>query len=147
MALPRILYAVPPLPHVYLEIAKAIQTLAAGDDERIEAGAADPIQSQRDHELIAGIVRDAWKILGKTGYNPNELRVPAGNPDGGQWTTEGSGDQADALEQYLPTPRPTTIGYRALSTRSTILVSATIKVRRLKSRLKFRRGCWRRGRR
>ena len=83
MTLPRILTAVPPLPHVHLEIAKAIQTLAAGDDERIEPGAADPVQSQRNHELIAGIASDAWKILGKTGYNPNEPRVPAGNPDGG----------------------------------------------------------------
>lgn len=25
----------------------------------------------------------------KAGFNPNEPRVPAGNPDGGQWTTEG----------------------------------------------------------
>jgi hypothetical protein len=23
-------------------------------------------------------------------YDPNQPRVPAGNPDGGQWTTEGS---------------------------------------------------------
>ena len=26
----------------------------------------------------------------KTGFNPDQPRVPAGNPDGGQWTAEGS---------------------------------------------------------
>jgi hypothetical protein len=29
--------------------------------------------------------------LRKAGYDPNESRVPAGNPDGGQWTKEGDG--------------------------------------------------------
>ncbi|HEY3908301.1 MAG TPA: hypothetical protein VGM07_00245 [Stellaceae bacterium] len=30
--------------------------------------------------------------LRKTGYNPDEPRVPAGNPDGGQWTNGGGGN-------------------------------------------------------
>ena len=91
--LPRILYAVPPLPHVHLEIAKAIQTLAAQDDEHFERGA--PLAKVRsDRELIAEIVGDAWRILHKTGFNPDEPRVPAGNPDGGQWTAEGSGSSS-----------------------------------------------------
>jgi len=30
--------------------------------------------------------------LVKSGYNPDEPRVPAGNPDGGQWTGDGDGD-------------------------------------------------------
>jgi hypothetical protein len=34
--LPRILTAMPPLPHVQLEIAKAILTLAPENDRRIE---------------------------------------------------------------------------------------------------------------
>jgi hypothetical protein len=88
--LPRILYAVPPLPHVHLEIAEAIQTLAAEDDRRIENSLA-LAQAHNDAKLIAEIVRDAWRILHKTGFNPDEPRVPAGNPDGGQWTAEGSG--------------------------------------------------------
>ena len=29
-----------------------------------------------------------WRAL-KLKYRPDQLRVPAGNPDGGQWTTEG----------------------------------------------------------
>lgn len=28
-------------------------------------------------------------------YDPNQPRVPAGNPDGGQWTSAGSGSDLD----------------------------------------------------
>ena len=86
--LPRILYAVPQTLHAHLEIAKAIRALAASDDQHFERNAA-LTKHRSDRELIAEIVRDAWRVLGKTGYNPNEPRVPAGNPDGGQWTSDG----------------------------------------------------------
>ncbi|MFZ3309213.1 MAG: hypothetical protein WA280_07590 [Xanthobacteraceae bacterium] len=87
--LPRILYAVPPLPHVHLEIAKAIQALAASDDRGLaQHDRLAKVQSHR--ELIADLVHDAWRILGKTRYDPNESRVPAGAPDGGQWTNAGA---------------------------------------------------------
>lgn len=73
--LPRILYAVPQLPHVHLEIAKAIQTLAAEDGQRIEN--SDVLgKTHNEPELIAEIVRDALRILHKTGFNPDEPRVP-----------------------------------------------------------------------
>jgi hypothetical protein len=29
------------------------------------------------------------RLLREKAYNPNQPRVPAGNPDGGQWTSEG----------------------------------------------------------
>lgn len=32
-----------------------------------------------------------WVEAAKTGFNPNQPRVPAGNPDGGQWTGGGGG--------------------------------------------------------
>ena len=32
----------------------------------------------------------------KAGFNPDEPRVPAGNPDGGQWTGEGEPDVVPA---------------------------------------------------
>lgn len=41
----------------------------------------------------------------KAGFNPNQPRVPAGNPDGGQWTGSGGGGSSsstvggDALTQ------------------------------------------------
>ena len=30
-------------------------------------------------------------VCGKAGFNPDEPRIPAGNPDGGQWTAGGAG--------------------------------------------------------
>ena len=43
--------------------------------------------------LVADLKFDlAWRRLcRKYGYNPNQPRVPGGNPDGGQWTSGGSG--------------------------------------------------------
>lgn len=32
-----------------------------------------------------------WVIVAKAGFDPNQPRVPAGNPDGGQWTSTGGG--------------------------------------------------------
>jgi hypothetical protein len=72
---------------VHLEIAKATQTLAAADNQFFEQSIM-LAKVQRDFDPIAEIVRDAWQILGKNGYDPNEPRVPAGNPDGGQWTKD-----------------------------------------------------------
>jgi len=92
--LPRILYAVPQTLQVRLEIAKAIQKLFAPEQQRFSAD-AELAKIQRDQEEIAQIVRDAWRILGKAGFNPNEPRVPAGNPDGGQWTREGGSGGAN----------------------------------------------------
>ena len=41
-------------------------------------------------ELIKACGLDPTLLdLRKTGYNPDQPRVPAGNPDGGQWTSEG----------------------------------------------------------
>ena len=36
---------------------------------------------------------DAWtrEQARKANFNPNQPRVAAGNPDGGQWTSEGGG--------------------------------------------------------
>lgn len=31
-------------------------------------------------------------LLRKAGFNPDQPRVPRGDPDGGQWTSEGGGD-------------------------------------------------------
>jgi hypothetical protein len=43
----------------------------------------------------------------KAGFDPNQPRVPAGNPDGGQWTRvgEGVGDQGQVSVAQNATPR------------------------------------------
>ncbi len=54
----------------------------------------------------------AWrKIAAKAGFNPDQPRVPAGNPDGGQWTSgEGAtGDSAVRLAAEKPRLGPAAI--------------------------------------
>lgn len=46
---------------------------------------------------LCGLDPDAFDVL-KAGYNPEQPRVPAGNPDGGQWTGDGLGS-AVALDE------------------------------------------------
>jgi hypothetical protein len=38
-------------------------------------------------------------------FNPSQPRVPAGNPDGGQWTSEGGGGGEPRAEQVSLRPR------------------------------------------
>jgi hypothetical protein len=103
--LPRTLSAVPRLPHVQLEIAKAIRTLAGPDeDELLRQRRAEIAAIRRDLESLAGDVRKAceeclalakaelWAALKK--YSPDQPRVPAGNSDGGQWTSDGGNGPA-----------------------------------------------------
>ncbi len=59
---------------------------------------AQKIQSELEgltiHELLRGGVgapkHDASAGLNRRGYDPNQRRVPAGHPDGGQWADEAS---------------------------------------------------------
>jgi hypothetical protein len=91
MTLPRHLTAVPRAWPVRMEIMKAAHTLArqiAEEDEhrprRSEAAAGNLVD-----EFVAAmreLRQELRKELRKAGFNPNEPRVPAGNPDGGQWT-------------------------------------------------------------
>lgn len=89
MTLPRILYAVPHTLQVRMEIVKAIRALAAQDEaerlqKRIKVEAASSVR-----EIIREIVGELCRELRKAAFNPDEPRVPAGNPDGGQWTKDG----------------------------------------------------------
>ena len=80
-----------------LEIIKAINTLAAQDqEERLRLREAEVASLRGEFEAIA---RDLHKLsrdwpllirseLRKAGFDPNEPRVPANHPDGGQWTSD-----------------------------------------------------------
>jgi hypothetical protein len=46
--------------------------------------------------LLAG---ERFRRVLKTGFRPNEPRVPAGNPDGGQWTGGGGGGASVGVKQ------------------------------------------------
>jgi hypothetical protein len=73
------------LPHVQPE--KRSQERIFTDAERLLLRAMID-----DYRAIAAELRSMREALeDKAGFNPNQPRVPAGNPDGGQWTDGGSG--------------------------------------------------------
>lgn len=81
-----------------LEIIKAIGTLAAqSHEDHVRLRRAEVAWLRGEFEAIARELRKLcpdWPLLirselRKAGFNPNEPRVPAGRPDGGQWTSEG----------------------------------------------------------
>jgi hypothetical protein len=49
------------------------------------------------------------ELARKAGFNPNQPRVPRGNPEGGQWTRVGggSGTSAGRFGRRYPSTRPT----------------------------------------
>jgi hypothetical protein len=87
--LPRILSAVPRTLQVQLEIAKAIRTLTSQEVPAQPQWPVETIAAGEEQHLIRQIVRELLRDLHKAGFNPDEPRVPAGSPDGGQWTSEG----------------------------------------------------------
>ncbi len=85
---------------------RAIGTVAAQEeDEALRRRRAELASLRRDCELLAEACRECASVvnggLRKAGYNPNEPRVPAGNPDGGQWTREGGGAHSTASSPVL----------------------------------------------
>lgn len=101
-ATPRIAYAAPPTMEKRLEAMQALRALDAQDDERLRERRAEIGALRRDLETLRGDCGLLAQTLGQTcrakvlselqtelkKYNPNEPRVPAGRPDGGEWTTE-----------------------------------------------------------
>jgi hypothetical protein len=91
---------VPESSEARLEIMRAIRALSMQhEDEKIRRRHAEIAAIRRDLDEIAGSFCEAWhewesqvrseirSALQK--YNPDEPRVPKGNPDGGQWTRDG----------------------------------------------------------
>jgi hypothetical protein len=76
------------------DASKSFQSNTADDpssDERIARllhGSQDALRFVREFARLGALRRIG---LGGSHYNPNQPRVPAGNPDGGQWTSAGGG--------------------------------------------------------
>jgi hypothetical protein len=113
MPLPRSLTAVPRDWHVHQEIAKAIQALFAQIREQEARQPLNAAAAMRERELLKLITRDIphefapilHAELRKSGYNPNEPRVPAGNLHGGEWSDgEGSNSGASPFASDAPEP-------------------------------------------
>ncbi len=119
---PRSLTAVPRDWYVHQEIAKAIQTLFA---QIREQGARQPLQpaaAMREREMVKQIIRGIPREfapvlhseLRKTGYDPNEPRVPAGNPHGGEWTSGGGGSGSNGDSSKATASPPSHSGARSI---------------------------------
>jgi hypothetical protein len=105
--------AVPRTLHVQLEIANAVRTLMAPDeDERLRARRAEIAAIRRDLDALARDLPRAFAeaatlakaelgaVLAKK-YNPDQPRVPSGNRDGGQWTSGSKAGSEAASAQSL----------------------------------------------
>ena len=74
----------------HLEIAKAIRTLAARDEEEQPRRHIEYALPLNTRDLAAEIAREILQDLRKAGFNPDEPRVPRGQPGGGRWTNDGT---------------------------------------------------------
>jgi hypothetical protein len=116
--LPRTLSTVPQTLHVQLEIAKAIRTLAAQDEDARLQRRTEIAAMRRECDALKRDMRifeQEWLVLLKAElrselkkYSPDQPRVPAGNPDGGQWTNGGTQFAASDIDdsQTVPFQRP-----------------------------------------
>jgi hypothetical protein len=102
--------AIPQNPVVRREIAEAMQAFLEDGDEQLRQRRAE-IASLRQglDELgqeIARFRRDAPALLlselRKYGYNPDEPRVPEGNPGPGRWTRVAAGSNPQLLSDAAP---------------------------------------------
>jgi Bacterial CdiA-CT RNAse A domain len=100
--LPRTLSAVPQTLHARLEIAKAIRALAGPDeDELLQQRRTEIAAIRRDLEVLSCDLPKAFEAAATLAkaelraalkkYSADQPRVPAGNPDGGQWSTGDGG--------------------------------------------------------
>jgi hypothetical protein len=99
---PQRLMAPPPTLRAELEVAKAIRTLAVQEEaDKCARRLAEISAIRRDLEEIPELQRQALgdcRALPRAElrkYSPGQPRVPAGNPDGGEWTS-GNVDAANS---------------------------------------------------
>ncbi|MGB7075612.1 MAG: hypothetical protein WBD53_00320 [Xanthobacteraceae bacterium] len=125
--LPRILYAVPQLAHVHLEITKAIQLLKVANIDEAQ-GNQDSFAVIDVEKLKADIIRGFLHDLRKAGYRPDQPRWPKGSGDiSGEW----SGAPARRRKRRLGRP--------LRNHRRTTGVLATTRVHRSTIRRMFQR--------
>jgi hypothetical protein len=94
-----LLLTLPPTLEKRLEALAALRTLQAQDEEIVRQRRAEIAALRRDFDelrrevdairprLVAEVRADVLRMFK---YNPDEPRVPAGQPGGGQWTNDGT---------------------------------------------------------
>jgi hypothetical protein len=104
------LTAVPQTLEKRLEVVNAIRALTANDGDQIHKRRAEIAALRGDLEELRQHVLQLWRQSEPRArsyvikYSPDQPRVSAGNPEGGQLTSEGAGDvdSATAVEQSPP---------------------------------------------
>jgi hypothetical protein len=113
---------------VRLCAGRASSAIASGRIERLLQGANEAIALPHRLRLIDLEARHRVAQY-RSHYNPNQPRVPAGHPDGGQWTaTGGLGTRLAAADK----PRPGRGGIIAIAVQ---LALRAIEAYRVKERL------------
>jgi hypothetical protein len=91
----------PPHPDEHKHIAEAPGLLPDIDaDHAVEREA---LQRLRKDVAALSFELKFRQLLRKAGFNPDQPRVPAGNPDGGQWTSDGD-NNSYVISDALPDP-------------------------------------------
>jgi hypothetical protein len=86
----------------------AVPDYACGDVQDIGAAEAQDAKANAQFRAEVAALRLEWELfrfrhLPRKAFNPDQPRVPAGNPDGGQWTSEGA--QGAPMRVAGPVPR------------------------------------------
>ncbi|HUC60929.1 MAG TPA: hypothetical protein VMF53_03150 [Alphaproteobacteria bacterium] len=72
------------------DVTLALIALVQAEIEPLPDAAAALRLENADIELRKMLAREARAVQAARKYSPDQPRVPAGNPDGGQWTGEGT---------------------------------------------------------
>lgn len=101
-----LLLTVPPTLEKRLEALAALRTLQAQDEEFVRQRRAAIAALRRDFEelrrnypaFLRWFETERAEVRHLLKYNPDEPRVPAGQPGGGQWTTGGAATSVNGAE-------------------------------------------------
>jgi Bacterial CdiA-CT RNAse A domain len=125
--LPRFESAVPRTLQAQLEIAKAIRTLLGPDqDELLRRRRAEIASLRRDFDALAREIPKALAAAAALAkaeffaalkkYSPDQLRVPKGNPGGGEWTKEDDSRPSPGASDGNPDGPKPGVRYASLAT-------------------------------
>jgi hypothetical protein len=108
---------VPPTLEKRLEVLAAFRSLVSQDDELVRQRRAEIAALRREAEVLRRCIdafcrqlpelrAEIMKELKAQKYSPDQPRVPAGNPHGGEWTREGDSGSTDGSSPDVMTPEP-----------------------------------------
>ncbi|MEK1890882.1 MAG: hypothetical protein AAAB35_25620 [Phyllobacterium sp.] len=83
-------------------------------------------QVETEHRTLHAELREYERLCRK--YNADQPRVPAGNSDGGRWTSDGGGSGSIARDKQRPKGRGSTTTFQAVAATASNLAREAQKV-------------------